>query len=98
MSDEERQDLPLEDIRSEEGIELITEPKEAPHVAGMTPEEIELKWYREVYQGDTMKQLTLRSVIMGALLGGFMSLSNLYVGLKTGWGMGVAITTLGKLW
>ena len=52
----------------------------------------ELKWFRDVYQGDHMKQLTVRAVIMGALLGGFMSLSNLYVGLKTGWGLGVAIT------
>ena len=52
----------------------------------------QLKWYREVYKGDSMRQLTLRSVVMGALLGGFMSLSNLYVGLKTGWGLGVAIT------
>ncbi len=92
MSEEQRDDLPLEEMRSEEGVELITEPKEAPHVAGMSPEEIEMKWYREVYKGDTMKQLALRSVIMGALLGGFMSLSNLYVGLKTGWGLGVAIT------
>ena len=92
MSDEQRDDLPLEEMRSEEGVELITEPKDPPHVAGLTPEEIEMKWYREVYKGDTMKQLTLRSVIMGALLGGFMSLSNLYVGLKTGWGLGVAIT------
>ena len=90
---EHRDDLPLEELRSEEGVELITEPKEPPHVAGMTPEEIELKWYREVYKGDTMKQLTLRSVVMGALLGGFMSLSNLYVGLKTGWALGVAITS-----
>ena len=29
---------------------------------------------------------------MGTLIGGLMSLSNLYVGLKTGWGLGVAIT------
>ena len=92
MNNDQRDDLPLEEMRSEEGVELIEEPKETPHVAGMSPEETELKWYREVYKGDTMRQLTLRSVIMGALLGGFMSLSNLYVGLKTGWGMGVAIT------
>jgi putative OPT family oligopeptide transporter len=89
---EQREDLPLEELRSEEGVELITEPEAAPHVAGVTPEEIEMKWYREVYKGDTMKQLTLRSLVMGALLGSFMSLSNLYVGLKTGWGLGVAIT------
>ncbi|HNW34134.1 MAG TPA: OPT family oligopeptide transporter [Candidatus Ozemobacteraceae bacterium] len=58
----------------------------------LSPEEIELNWYKNVYQGDHMPQLTLRAVIMGSLLGGFMSLSNLYVGLKTGWALGVAIT------
>lgn len=59
----------------------------------MTPEEIEMNWYRNVYQGDNMPQLTLRAVLMGTFLGGFMALSNLYVGLKTGWGLGVAITS-----
>lgn len=54
----------------------------------LTPHEIEMNWYNNVYQGDRMKQLTLRAVLMGAVLGGFMSLSNLYVGLKTGWGLG----------
>ena len=54
--------------------------------------EIELKWFREVYQGDNMPQLTWRAVLMGGFLGAIMSLSNLYVGLKTGWGLGVAIT------
>lgn len=54
--------------------------------------EIELNWFRNVYQGDDMPQLTLRAVIMGSFLGAFMSLSNLYVGLKTGWSLGVAIT------
>jgi OPT family oligopeptide transporter len=58
----------------------------------LTAHEIELKWYREVYQGDNMPQLTLRAVLMGGILGCFMSLSNLYVGLKTGWALGVAIT------
>lgn len=52
----------------------------------------ELEWFAHTYQGDRMPQLTLRSVVMGSILGGFMSLSNLYVGLKTGWGLGVAIT------
>jgi OPT family oligopeptide transporter len=53
----------------------------------------EMEWYANVYQGDRMPQLTIRAVVMGSLLGGFMSLSNLYVGLKTGWGLGVAITS-----
>ena len=39
-----------------------------------------------------IRQLTVRGVIAGALLGGFMSLSNLYVALKTGWSIGVSIT------
>lgn len=55
-------------------------------------EDPELRWVREVYQGADLPQLTLRTVIMGSLIGGLMSLSNLYVGLKTGWGLGVAIT------
>lgn len=57
-----------------------------------TPEEIERHWVENVYQGD-MPQLTLRALIMGMFLGGVMSLSNVYVGLKAGWGLGVAITS-----
>ncbi|MFA6582817.1 MAG: OPT family oligopeptide transporter [Elusimicrobiaceae bacterium] len=37
-------------------------------------------------------QLTVRGIITGMFLGGFMSLSNLYVSLKTGWSIGVSIT------
>jgi uncharacterized oligopeptide transporter (OPT) family protein len=58
-----------------------------------TPEELEREWYENVYRGDDMPQLTWRAVIMGSFLGGFLSLQNLYVGLKTGWGLGVAITS-----
>jgi putative OPT family oligopeptide transporter len=58
---------------------------------GKSPEEIELEWYEDHYHGD-IPQLTLRAVLVGMILGGVMSLSNLYVGLKTGWGLGVAIT------
>lgn len=59
----------------------------------MSPEELEREWYENVYRGDDMPQLTMRSVIMGSILGAFLSLQNLYVGLKTGWGLGVAITS-----
>lgn len=55
-------------------------------------EDSEHLWFRTVYQGDDMPQLTIRAIVMGSFLGMFMSLSNLYVGLKTGWGLGVAIT------
>src|SRR5262245_15343394 len=59
-----------------------------------TPEEIERQWYDEVYtgRGDRMAQLTWRAVLMGSALGGVLSLTNLYIGLKAGWGFGVAIT------
>ena len=56
-----------------------------------SPEELELEWFRNHYRGD-MKQLTLRAVLTGAALGAVLSLTNLYIGLKTGWGFGVAIT------
>jgi uncharacterized oligopeptide transporter (OPT) family protein len=65
-------------------------------VAGFkgTPEEIERQWYEQVYrgQGDRMAQLTWRAVLLGSCLGGVLSLTNLYIGLKAGWGFGVAIT------
>ncbi len=59
-----------------------------------TPEEVERLWYETVYKGrgDTIRQLTWRALIMGSLLGGVLSLTNLYIGLKSGWGFGVAIT------
>ncbi len=59
-----------------------------------TPEEIERQWFEKVYKGrgDSMPQLTWRAVIMGSLLGSVLSLTNLYIGLKSGWGFGVAIT------
>src|SRR5438874_1383770 len=59
-----------------------------------TPEQIERQWYEQVYRGrgDSMRQLTWRAVIMGSVLGGVLSLTNLYIGLKAGWGFGVAIT------
>ena len=59
-----------------------------------TPDEIERQWYEQVYRGrgDRMLQLTWRAVLMGSVLGGVLSLTNLYIGLKAGWGFGVAIT------
>jgi len=58
-----------------------------------TPDEIERDWYENVYAGDRMPQLTIRALVMGMLLGGVMSLSNVYIGLKAGWSIGVAITS-----
>jgi uncharacterized oligopeptide transporter (OPT) family protein len=65
-------------------------------VAGFkgSPEAIERQWYEEVYRGrgDSIAQLTWRAVMIGSCLGGVLSLTNLYIGLKAGWGFGVAIT------
>ncbi len=65
----------------------------APPAAGRSPEEIERHWFEHVYQGDRMRQLTPRAVLMGMALGGIMACSNVYVSLKTGWSLGVAITS-----
>jgi uncharacterized oligopeptide transporter (OPT) family protein len=49
-------------------------------------------WLDNVYAGDAAVQLSPRAVVSGMAIGGLMSVSNLYVGLKTGWGLGVTIT------
>jgi OPT family oligopeptide transporter len=49
-------------------------------------------WVENVYAGDEAVQLSARAVVTGMVIGGVMSISNLYVGLKTGWGLGVTIT------
>ncbi|MGA2991575.1 MAG: OPT family oligopeptide transporter [Candidatus Korobacteraceae bacterium] len=69
-----------------------TPTSQSSAIGARAADDPELIWFQTVYKGDTMPQLTVRAVVMGAFLGGFMSLSNLYVGLKTGWGLGVAIT------
>ena len=50
-------------------------------------------WLANVWKGD-MPQLTLRSGLTGMLIGGILSLTNLYVGAKTGWTLGVGITSV----
>ncbi len=50
-------------------------------------------WLKNVYKGD-MPQLTLRSAITGALLGMVLCLTNLYIGIRTGWTLGVGITAV----
>lgn len=52
----------------------------------------EARWYAEIYRGDSVPQLTVRAVLVGSLLGFLLAFTNLYIGLKTGWGLGVAIT------
>jgi len=39
-------------------------------------------WFENVWRDD-MPQLTLRSGLTGAFLGGFLCLTNLYIGIRT---------------
>ncbi len=50
-------------------------------------------WLDNVFRGD-MPQLTVRSALTGIVLGGVLSLTNLYVGIRTGWTLGVGITSV----
>ena len=50
-------------------------------------------WLANVFKGD-MPQLTIRSALSGMMIGGVLSLTNLYVGAKTGWTLGVGITSV----
>src|SRR3954471_17091616 len=67
----------------------------------LTPEQIQTMsleekdewWLKNVYRGD-MPQLTLRSGLTGFVLGGVLSLTNLYIGSQTGWTLGVGITSV----
>jgi uncharacterized oligopeptide transporter (OPT) family protein len=62
---------------------------------GVPPEEVaamdEATWYARAFRGET-PQLTVRALVMGTILGFFLAFTNIYVGLKAGWGLGVALT------
>ncbi len=62
-------------------------------VRTLTLEQKDEWWLKNVYRGD-MPQLNLRSAATGMLIGGVLSLTNLYVGIKTGWTLGVGITSV----
>jgi OPT family oligopeptide transporter len=58
-----------------------------------TREQKDRWWLTNVYRGN-MPQLTLRSALTGFLLGGVLSATNLYIGAKTGWSLGVGLTSV----
>ena len=62
-------------------------------VRDWTLEQKDRWWLENVFRGN-MPQLTIRSALMGFLLGGILSATNLYVGAKTGWSLGVGITSV----
>ena len=59
---------------------------------GVVAEMDEDEWYAKAYRGESVPQLTVRAVVMGSILGFVLAFTNLYIGLKTGWHLGVAIT------
>ena len=69
-----------------------TEPTHLEQI--QAAEDRDKEWLTQVYRGDQEKDLTVRAVLAGMLFGGLMALSNLYVGLKTGWGLGVDIAAV----
>ncbi|MFM2164655.1 MAG: hypothetical protein RL325_1092, partial [Planctomycetota bacterium] len=58
-----------------------------------TPEQKDRWWLENVFRGN-MPQLTIRSAITGFFLGGILSATNLYIGAKTGWTLGVGVTSV----
>jgi uncharacterized oligopeptide transporter (OPT) family protein len=62
-------------------------------VRDWTLEEKDRYWLAHVYKGE-MPQLTWRSALTGMLLGSVLSLTNLYIGIRTGWTLGVGITSV----
>lgn len=59
----------------------------------MTLQQKDEWWLKNIFRGD-MPQLNLRSALTGMLLGGILSLTNLYIGIKTGWTLGVGISSV----
>ena len=68
-------------------------PSPTSRSATWTREQKDRWWLENVYRGD-MPQLTLRSALTGFLLGGVLTATNLYVGAKTGWTLGVGLTSV----
>ncbi|MEQ1502014.1 MAG: OPT family oligopeptide transporter [Myxococcota bacterium] len=58
-----------------------------------TREQKDRWWLENVYRGD-MPQLTVRAAGAGFVLGFLLSATNLYVGAKTGWSLGVGVTSV----
>jgi uncharacterized oligopeptide transporter (OPT) family protein len=62
-------------------------------VRTMSAAEKDRWWLDNIFRGD-MPQLTLRSALTGMVLGSVLSLTNLYIGIQTGWTLGVGITSV----
>ncbi len=88
LGDYDKNVAPTED-NSRMAIKQLTEEQ----VRTMTVEQKDRWWLENVYKGD-IPQFTARAAICGFLLGGVLSVTNLYIGAKTGWALGVGITSV----
>lgn len=86
---------PSADTPATQGVQQFNlEGKPIPPLpANATNEEKDQHWFKHVYVGDKMPQLTLRAVLTGGILGMLLAASNLYTTLNIGWAFGVAITS-----
>ena len=50
-------------------------------------------WFEKIYRGN-LPQLTIRSAVTGFILGGVLASTALYIGAKTGIGIGVNLTSV----
>jgi uncharacterized oligopeptide transporter (OPT) family protein len=62
-------------------------------IRGWSREQKDRWWFEKVYRGD-MPQLTVRSALTGFVLGGILAATALYIGAKTGIGIGVNLTSV----
>jgi OPT family oligopeptide transporter len=82
-------------------VSLFQKPAETPEeIEASKPLDIppevvaefdEEEWYARAYRKNA-PQLTLRAVAMGTVMGFFLAFTNVYIGLKTGWFLGVNLT------
>jgi uncharacterized oligopeptide transporter (OPT) family protein len=82
-------------------VSLLQDPPHSPEEIeaskplDIPPEEVatfdEEEWYARAYRHDS-PQLTVRAIAMGTVLGFFLAFTNVYIGLKTGWFLGVNLT------
>ncbi|PWU21185.1 MAG: hypothetical protein C5B49_02990 [Bdellovibrio sp.] len=75
------------------GTSMAVHELSEKQIGNMTLLEKDTWWLRTVYRGD-MPQLNLRSGLTGIFLGGILSLTNLYIGIRTGWALGVGVTAV----
>lgn len=79
--------------RTEEHSRMAIKMLTPEQVRTMTLAEKDEWWLKNVYRGGE-PQLTIRSALTGMVLGSILSLTNLYIAARTGWLLGVGITSV----